>query len=123
MEQRHRLAQAGRAERILAARRRQRGWLPLVDERGGHRTDKPLLTGSQVAWPRFAIRCQRGKGTILSTLIRLLKDARGVTSLEYAFIVVWIGAGLVIGLGVLGDNLSATYDDIAVQIKTATGPN
>ncbi len=59
----------------------------------------------------------------MSTLIKLLKDTRGATSIEYGFIAALIAAGLVVGLGILGDHVAASYDDITVKIETAAGPN
>jgi Flp pilus assembly pilin Flp len=60
---------------------------------------------------------------LVSTLIELLQDTRGATSIEYGFIAALIAAGLVVGFGILGDHVAASYDDIAVQIETAAGPN
>jgi Flp pilus assembly pilin Flp len=63
------------------------------------------------------------RGAALSTLIRLLKDTRGVTTIEYGLIVAGIAVGLIVGFGILGDQVAASYDDINVKIKTAAGPN
>ncbi len=59
----------------------------------------------------------------MSTLIRLLKDTGGLTSIEYGFIVALVAAGLIVGLGTLGDQLAASFDDMTLQIKTAAGPD
>jgi Flp pilus assembly pilin Flp len=59
----------------------------------------------------------------LSTLIRLLKDTRGVTTIEYGLIVAGIAVGLIIGFGSLGDQVAASNDDISVKTKTAAGPD
>ncbi len=56
-------------------------------------------------------------------LIRLLKDTRGATSIEYGLIVVCVAVGLVVGFGLLGDQVAASYDDLAVKVETAAGPN
>ena len=59
----------------------------------------------------------------MSILTRLLNDTRGVTSIEYGLILVLIAVGLVVGFGLLGDQLAASYDDLAVKVETAGGPN
>jgi pilus assembly protein Flp/PilA len=59
----------------------------------------------------------------LSILTRLLNDTRGATSIEYGLIVALIATGLVVGLGLLGDQVAASYDDLAVKVETASGPN
>ena len=58
----------------------------------------------------------------MSTLIRLFKDTRGVTNIEYGLIVAGIAVGLAVGFDVLGDQLAASYDNFTVKIKTAAGP-
>jgi Flp pilus assembly pilin Flp len=57
----------------------------------------------------------------LSTLIKLLEDSRGATSIEYGLILVLIAVGLVAGFGILGDHLASSYQDITADIETATG--
>ena len=59
----------------------------------------------------------------MSTLISLLKDTRAVTNIEYGLIVAGIAVGLIVGFGILGDQVAASYDDMAVKIMTAAGPD
>jgi Flp pilus assembly pilin Flp len=59
----------------------------------------------------------------LSILTRLLNDTRGATTIEYGLILVAIAVGLVVGFGLLGDQLAASYDDLAVKVDNAAGPN
>ena len=59
----------------------------------------------------------------MSTLIRLLNDTRGVTTIEYGLIVAGIAVGLIVGFGLLGDQVAASYGDLAVKIQTAAGPD
>ena len=57
----------------------------------------------------------------MSTLIRLLKNTCGLTSIEYAFVAVFVAVGLVIGLDVLGDRVTASYQNMTFEIRTAVG--
>jgi Flp pilus assembly pilin Flp len=54
----------------------------------------------------------------LRTLIRLLKDTRGLTTIEYGLLAVFIAAGLIVAFGLLGDNLSETYEDLNLQMQS-----
>jgi len=58
-----------------------------------------------------------GQGTALRTLIRLLGDTRGLTTIEYGLIAMLIAAGLILVIGLLGDHLNGTYQDLDQQLR------
>ena len=76
-----------------------------------------VVNGLRVAFLPIANR-REGTGTPLRTLIRLLKDGRGLTTIEYGLLAVFIAAGLIVAFGLLGDNLSETYEDLNREIQS-----
>lgn len=52
-------------------------------------------------------------------LIRLLKDRRGATAIEYGLIVALIVLVVVVGISLLGDATQERYENIATQVDDA----
>ncbi|MGF1641914.1 MAG: Flp family type IVb pilin [Rhodospirillales bacterium] len=57
----------------------------------------------------------------MSILIRLLEDARGLTSTEYGLVAALVATAIVVGLGFLGEQVAASYEETASGIRTAVG--
>jgi pilus assembly protein Flp/PilA len=51
----------------------------------------------------------------------ILKDERGVTSIEYALIALIIALGILSSLRLLGTDLTALYNKVAAAVITAAG--
>ena len=60
--------------------------------------------------------------TILQMLaLRLRKDKSGAVATEYAFLIAFIAIVAAIGMVLLGENLSAFFDDIGQALDNAGG--
>lgn len=46
-----------------------------------------------------------------------IKDESGVTAIEYALIAAFVALGIIASLPILGDSLSATFDEIALELS------
>ena len=58
--------------------------------------------------------------TYLQTLaLRLRKDKAGAVATEYAFLIAFIAIVAAAGMGLLGNNLSAFFDDIGQALDNA----
>ncbi|NNE83203.1 MAG: Flp family type IVb pilin [Alphaproteobacteria bacterium] len=58
--------------------------------------------------------------TYLHTLaLRLRKDKSGAVATEYAFLIAFIAIVAAAGMGLLGENLSAFFDDIGQALDNA----
>ena len=53
---------------------------------------------------------------------RFLKDESGATAIEYGLIAALIGVGIITAAGLLGDEISATFDSIRTELSTASTP-
>ena len=53
--------------------------------------------------------------------LRLTKDKSGAVATEYAFLIAFIAIVAAIGMVLLGDNLSAFFNDIGVALENAGG--
>ena len=51
-----------------------------------------------------------------------VKDESGVTAIEYGLIAALVAVGLIVALTLLGDSLSANFDQIAAQLSGGSGP-
>ena len=51
--------------------------------------------------------------------IRFVKDARGVSTVEYALIVVAIIAVVAVAAGLLGDAFTSTFEDLSERMTDA----
>lgn len=54
----------------------------------------------------------------MRNLIRLLGDTRGLTTIEYGLIAVLIAASLIVGIGLLGEQVNGTYHDLDQELKS-----
>jgi Flp pilus assembly pilin Flp len=54
-----------------------------------------------------------------SLALRLRKDKSGAVATEYAFLIAFIAIVAAIGMVLLGDNLSAFFNDIGVALNGA----
>ena len=54
-----------------------------------------------------------------SLMLRLRKDKSGAVATEYAFLIAFIAIVAAIGMVLLGDNLSAFFNDIGVALDNA----
>ncbi|MGB3390032.1 MAG: Flp family type IVb pilin [Pseudaminobacter sp.] len=48
---------------------------------------------------------------------RFLKDESGATAIEYGLIATLIALAIIVGAGMVGDNLSARFKDIAGNLE------
>ena len=53
-------------------------------------------------------------------VIRFVKDEEGATAIEYGLIAALIGVGIITAAGLLGDQLTSTFDYIRTELSTAT---
>jgi Flp pilus assembly pilin Flp len=53
--------------------------------------------------------------------LRLTKDKSGAVATEYAFLIAFIAIVAAIGMVLLGDNLSAFFNDIGLALENAGG--
>ena len=53
-----------------------------------------------------------------SAILRFKKSKSGAVATEYAFLIAFISIVAAIGMVLLGDNLSAFFNDIGVALKT-----
>ena len=53
--------------------------------------------------------------------LRLRKDKSGAVATEYAFLIAFIAIVAAIGMVLLGDNLSAFFNDIGLALENAGG--
>ena len=56
-----------------------------------------------------------------SLALRLRKDQSGAVATEYAFLIAFIAIVAAIGMVLLGDNLSAFFNDIGMALDNAGG--
>ena len=56
-----------------------------------------------------------------SLALRLRKDQSGAVATEYAFLIAFIAIVAAIGMVLLGDNLSAFFNDIGMALENAGG--
>jgi Flp pilus assembly pilin Flp len=56
---------------------------------------------------------------VLSLALRLRKDKSGAVATEYAFLIAFIAIVAAIGMVLLGDNLSAFFNDIGEALNGA----
>ena len=56
-----------------------------------------------------------------SLALRLRKDQSGAVATEYAFLIAFIAIVAAIGMVLLGDNLSAFFNDIGLALENAGG--
>jgi pilus assembly protein Flp/PilA len=57
----------------------------------------------------------------MSMFRRFVKDDSGATAIEYGLIAALVSVAIIAALGFLGDNLSATFNEVSEQLSTATG--
>jgi pilus assembly protein Flp/PilA len=53
---------------------------------------------------------------VFATLVRLLKDQRGATAIEYGLIAALIAVAAVTVLGTVGNHLSTTFSTVATKL-------
>ncbi len=53
-------------------------------------------------------------------VMRFVKDEDGATAIEYGLIAALIAVGIITAAGLLGDQLTATFDYITAELKTAS---
>ena len=53
----------------------------------------------------------------MKTLIRFLKDEKGVTAIEYGLIAALIAVAIILGITALGGNLNTMFNAIATKIS------
>jgi Flp pilus assembly pilin Flp len=54
----------------------------------------------------------------LRTLIKLLGDTRALATIEYGLIAMLIAVGLIVVIGLFGDHLNGTYQDLNQQLRS-----
>ena len=59
--------------------------------------------------------------SVQTMLLRLAKDKSGAVATEYAFLIAFIAIVAAIGMVLLGENLSAFFDDIGQALDNAGG--
>lgn len=52
-------------------------------------------------------------------ITRFAQDESGATAIEYGLIAALVGVAIVAGAGVLGDQIDATFADVAKKMKDA----
>lgn len=57
----------------------------------------------------------------MKTLVRFAKCESGATAIEYGLIAALISVAIITVLGLVGDNLSATFDNIATELEKGAG--
>lgn len=57
--------------------------------------------------------------TIFTAVQAFIADEDGVTAIEYGLIAALVGVAIVAGAGVLGDQIDATFADVAKKMKDA----
>ena len=55
----------------------------------------------------------------MQTLKRFLKDESGATAIEYGLIAALVSVVIITALGVVGDNLTSTFDSIGTALAPA----
>jgi pilus assembly protein Flp/PilA len=59
----------------------------------------------------------------MSMFRRFVKDDSGATAIEYGLIAALVSVAIIVALGTLGDNLNATFSDVAEQLSQAAPPS
>ncbi len=54
--------------------------------------------------------------------LQALKDESGATAIEYGLIAAGIAVAIIVAVGLLGDNLSALFNTIAVEVGGPVAP-
>ncbi len=57
----------------------------------------------------------------MSMFRRFVKDDSGATAIEYGLIAALVSVAIIAARGLLGDNLSLTFNEVATQLGTAGG--
>jgi pilus assembly protein Flp/PilA len=52
----------------------------------------------------------------MKKLLKFLKDEEGVTAIEYGLIASLIAVAIIVSVGLVGDGLVATFDDVAANL-------
>lgn len=55
----------------------------------------------------------------MNRIINLIRDEEGATALEYGLIAALIAGGIVTAVGLLGDNVSQTFTNLAGRMNVA----
>jgi pilus assembly protein Flp/PilA len=58
----------------------------------------------------------------MSMFRRFVKDDSGATAIEYGLIAALVSVAIIVMLGTLGDNLNATFAEVADQLSQAAAP-
>jgi pilus assembly protein Flp/PilA len=56
----------------------------------------------------------------MSMFRRFVKDDSGATAIEYGLIAALVSVAIIVALGTLGNNLNATFSDVAAELSQAT---
>lgn len=51
---------------------------------------------------------------------KLIRDEQGATAIEYGLIAALIAVAAITAMGTLGDNLDATFDNVATELEAGT---
>jgi pilus assembly protein Flp/PilA len=57
----------------------------------------------------------------MSMFRRFVKDESGATAIEYGLIAALVSVAIIAALGMVGDNLTATFEEVSTQLSGATG--
>jgi pilus assembly protein Flp/PilA len=57
----------------------------------------------------------------MSMFRRFVKDESGATAIEYGLIAALVSVAIIAALGMVGDNLTATFQEVSTQLSGATG--
>ena len=62
-------------------------------------------------------RIQKLWETVMTSLIRFLRDDTGATAIEYGLIAAIVGIGIIVGLGALRDGLNNLFNNVKTQLS------
>jgi pilus assembly protein Flp/PilA len=57
----------------------------------------------------------------MSMFRRFVKDESGATAIEYGLIAALVSVAIIAALGMVGDNLTATFEEVSTQLSGAGG--
>ncbi|MGH6905206.1 MAG: Flp family type IVb pilin [Geminicoccaceae bacterium] len=57
----------------------------------------------------------------MSMFRRFVKDESGATAIEYGLIAALVSVAIIAALGFVGDNLTATFEEVSEQLAGASG--
>ena len=74
---------------------------------------KPFVYLSAALWPG---RIQRG--TTMSKFLKLIRNDKGATAIEYGLIAALIAVAAIAAMGAVGSKLGETFNNVAADLNT-----